>query len=267
MIDMKRFICSAIAVCTLSAAAAQAESIPSGKAAELNGPSWALQVTPYMWAAGINGDISPFRRAPTVAIKKPFREIMDELNFGGFIDVWGRYDRFLISGDIMYVNTIDSRAIGTIPGFGPTPGLGVSVDTRQLTATVKAGYRLYSSPDFTFDLLAGGRFWQITNDIKIKYAALSPTYGERFSWADPVIGARAFYQFNEKFSAQVQADIGGFGVGSRQTWQALATLNYAFTDHLSASAGYKILHVNYDAGGYVFDTTLKGPVLGLTWRF
>ena len=32
-------------------------------------------------------------------------------------------------------------------------------------------------------------------------------------------------------------------------------------------AGYKALSVDYDEDGHVFDATLKGPVLGLTWRF
>jgi len=39
------------------------------------------------------------------------------------------------------------------------------------------------------------------------------------------------------------------------------------TDHISLSAGYKILEVDYDRGDYVFDTRLSGPVLGMTWRF
>ena len=51
-------------------------------------PTWALQITPYMWAAGIKGDISPFRRAPTIGIEKSFSDVMDDLNFGGFVNVW-----------------------------------------------------------------------------------------------------------------------------------------------------------------------------------
>ena len=56
-------------------------------------------------------------------------------------------------------------------------------------------------------------------------------------------------------------------MGARRTWQALGTLNYVLTDHLSASAGYKALAVDYNEDGHVFDATLSGPVLGLTWRF
>ena len=47
-------------------------------------PDWTLQVTPYMWAAGLDGNISPFQRAPTIHIEKSFSDVMEDLNFGGF---------------------------------------------------------------------------------------------------------------------------------------------------------------------------------------
>lgn len=64
-------------------------------------PAWSFQVTPYIWAAGLKGNISPFRRAPKISARKSFSDVMDDLNFGGFINVWGRHGRFVFSGDIM----------------------------------------------------------------------------------------------------------------------------------------------------------------------
>ena len=32
-------------------------------------------------------------------------------------------------------------------------------------------------------------------------------------------------------------------------------------------AGYKVLDVDYDHRGHVFDTRLQGPAFGMTWRF
>ena len=90
---------------------------------------------------------------------------------------------------------------------------------------------------------------------------------EDFNWIDPLIGARAFYAFNDRLSVMGQADIGGFGVGSDLTWSLLGTFNYVFNDTWSASLGYKYLSVDYDDDGYVFDVDLSGPVLGVTYRF
>lgn len=242
-------------------------------------PNRALQITPYMWAAGLDGHISPFRRGPTIGVEKSFSDVLDDLNFGGFVNVWGRYDRFVFSGDIMYVDTTDSHSTGqlpalTIPGVGLIPpggNIDAKVDTKQFTATLMGGYRVIDSPRFTLDALGGMRFWHISNDVKLTGSlggmSGSVSYGESFGWVDPLVGMRAFLPITEKLSFQAQADIGGFGAGSDFTWSALATVNYVFSDHLSASAGYKVLDVDYDHNGHVYDTRLSGPVLGMTYRF
>jgi hypothetical protein len=229
--------------------------------------NWAVQITPYLWAAGIDGDVSPFKAAPTISIEKSFSDVLDDLNFGGFVNLYARYDKFIFNGDVMYVDTTDSKVIGSLPLLGPTPGLSADVDTVQFTSTLEAGYRVYESPQVTFDVLGGARIWSISNDVTVKYAGFSRSHGEDFSWVDPVIGARAFVNLSDRFSFLFQGDIGGFGVGSDFTWQALATVNYNLTDKWTLSAGYKALSVDYDSDGHVFDTTLSGPVVGATFRF
>lgn len=230
-------------------------------------PGWIVQVSPYLWASGIRGDIAPFRRAPTISIEKSFSDVLDELNVGGFVNIWGRYDRFVVSADIMYVDTTDARSVGALPRLGPTPGLGAGVDSTQFAATLEAGYRVYDTPAATLDLMAGLRWWELSNTATIQYADYAIAYGESFGWVDPIIGARGFVRLSDKLSAMVQGDIGGFDAASRFTWQVLATVNYAFTDSLSASLGYKALAVDYRSDGHVFDSTLSGPVLGMTYRF
>lgn len=272
----------AMGLCGVPAAHA-ADALEGGEAppAATERPGWALQITPYMWAAGLDGHISPFRRGPTLGVEKSFSDVMNDLNFGGFVNIWGRYDRFVFSGDMMYVDTTDGHGSGPLPAF-QIPGLGVpippgasvdaKVDTKQFMATLQGGYRVVDTPDFTLDALGGLRFWHISNDVTVTAShpdigTRSASHGEDFGWVDPVVGVRAFLPLTEKLSLQAQADIGGFGAGSDLTWSAMATINYVFTDHLSASAGYKVLDVDYDHGGHVYDTRLSGPVLGLTYRF
>ena len=261
--------------------AAESQPEPPAPPAVEESPAWALQVTPYLWAAGLKGNISPFRRAPTIGVAKSFSDVMDDFNVGGFINVWGRRDRFVFSADVMYVNTMGGHGSGPLPAF-QIPGLGVSippgasvdakVDSKQFTATLLGGYRIVDTSQFTLDALGGARFWYISTDVAVtaSHPAIgtrSASHGEDFSWIDPVVGVRAFLPMTERLSLQAQVDAGGFGAGSDRTWSALATANYVFSDHLSASAGYKVLDVDYDHGGHVHDTRLSGPVLGLTYRF
>ncbi len=263
-----------------SATAASGADEVRAAPATVDGADWAFQATGYLWATGLNGNISPFRRAPTLHVEKSFSDVMEDLNFGGFLNVWGRYDRFVLSGDIMYVDTTDSKASGPLPAL-QIPGLptlpagaaiDADVDTQEFMATLQAGYRIVDADGFSLDALAGARFWHISNEVAVTathplIGSVSATHKESFGWIDPIIGARAFFGLTDKLSVQAQVDIGGFGAGSDLTWSALATVNYIFTDTLSVSAGYKVLAVDYSDDGYVFDSRLSGPVMGLTYRF
>lgn len=255
-----------VAMC-LGAAASHAGDQPRFNLAEAARPAWALQLTPYLWAARLDGSVSPFRRSPTITVAKPFSEIFDDLNFGGFIDLWGRRGNYVLAADVAYTDITDSRTTGSLPVLAGTQVLDGSADTRQLTVTFKGGYRVHEGEKEVLELLAGVRYWHISNDVKLRYGTVSRSYGESFSWVDPVLGGRFRYRWNDRWQVQVQADVGGLGAGARFTWNVLSVVSYNISDQFSASAGYKMLGVDYRSNGHVFDTVMRGPVIGLTYRF
>ncbi|WP_240099240.1 hypothetical protein [Thermomonas flagellata] len=265
-----------------AAHAANAEDRPQANEVQDPGASrdWTVQVTPYLWASGLAGNISPFRSAPTLQVDKSFSQNLKDLNFGGFANLWARRGRVVFSADLMYVDTTGSEATGPlpalqIPGLGPIPPgatVDAEVDTTLFTTTVQGGYRVLEDHGFTFDVLGGVRYWRIRNDVKVTVAvpglgARSARHGERFDWVDPVLGARAFVPLSATSSLLAQLDVGGFGAGSHRTWSVLMTYNHVFSERLSGSIGYKLLDADYDHHGHVYDTRQTGPVLGLTWRF
>lgn len=266
------------AVCATSPVLAQSQDII---VREDEKPDWALQVTPFLWAASLSGKISPFQRGATLDVDKSFSDVMEHLNMGGFLNIRARHQRFVISGNMMYVDTSDAHARGPLSAF-QIPGLGITIppgasidgkiDTTQFMATLLGGYRVLDTPEFTLDMSGGIRFWHISNSINVTTShpstgRHSTSYSEDFGWVDPLIGTRVFFPLSNSWSLQSEADIGGFGVGSRLTWSVLANATYSFTDAVSASAGYKALKVNYDNHGHRYDTRLSGPVIGVTWRF
>lgn len=270
-------LCSA-AVSAPSLAADDTESSPWLN--ETNS-AWTWQITPYVWAAGIKGHMSPFKHGPTMSVEKSFSDVMSDFSMGGFINAWGRRDRFVFSGDMMYISTRGAEASGPLsafqlPGFGVTIPAGADtkakVKSKQFMATLQAGYRVLDTPGFTLDALGGVRFWHISTDVRVTAShpgigSISASQKESFNWVDPLLGVRAFVPVADNWSLQMQADIGGFGMGSKHTWSALGTVNYVFSDNLSASVGYKVLDVDYQHRGHVYDVRMKGPVLGLTYRF
>src|SRR5439155_21780998 len=65
---------------------------------------WTITVAPYLWAAGINGDVGLFGREP-VKVDESFSDIFQDLKFGGMAvaelhnGTWGLF------GDVVYAKT------------------------------------------------------------------------------------------------------------------------------------------------------------------
>lgn len=253
------------------------------KTAETSNSS--LQISPYVWMTGLKGDVSPFRLAPTVEVDKNFSDVLKDIDFAGFVDFYYRQDRFVFSGDIMYVNVSDAQAVGPkrfdasiigLPLDFDISNAKIKVNSTTFNSTLTAGYRLVDEPNISFDLLGGVRLWRVSNEVSIAadvsldglpIADGALSLKKSFGWVDPLIVARSKISITDKVSVLLNADVGGFGAGSKLTWQVLGTVNYSFNENWTASIGYKHMAVNYDRGGRVFDTKLSGPVMAVTYRF
>ncbi|MBJ2153312.1 hypothetical protein [Paracoccus sp. IB05] len=241
---MIRNLLGAMAILALGSTAALAEG-------------WSRQVTPYVWAAGFGGDITPFTGAPTLSFDKGFSDLVDDLDGAFFLSGYARRDRLIFMGDLSWSSSSKS---GHVP-----PGLPAEGKLTQRSLTLLAGWRAVQNEAFTLDLLAGARAWSIKSSITVAGGMMQASPGKDF--VDPVLAARANIALAPQWSALVYADFGGFGVGSESTSQVLVTVNYEVNDTLWLSVGYRQLNVDYRSGGTEFDMRMGGPLFGATWRF
>lgn len=218
---------------------------------------WVWQVTPYVWATGVSGDITPFTGAPTVSFDSSFSEVMEDLDAAFFLSGYARRDRWVFLGDLSHSSS--SRG-GLIPPGAPATG-----KLEQTSLTLAAGYRVVAQDAVAVDLLAGARHWRIKGSVDVPLAGISAS--PTFSFTDPIIALRANIQLAPQWSTILYGDFGGFGVGSEQTSQFVATVNYQMRDDIFLSAGYRVLSVDYREGGTRIDATMSGPIFGATWRF
>ena len=73
----------------------------------------------------------------------------------------------------------------------------------------------------------------------------------------------------------LRGDIGGFGVGSDFSWQAIGAYGFEFGTYngirFSGVIGYRALYVDYVQGEgrqrYEYDMLQHGPILGISARF
>lgn len=219
--------------------------------------AWTAQLTPYAWGAGIDGTLTPFAGAPTVRIDKSFGDVLEDLDAAFFLSGYARRDRLVLLGDVSYSA---SSAQGQVP-----PGLPAEGRLRQTSLTLAAGWRAVEGERLRLDLLAGLRHWNLAAAAEIPLAGLARSPDREFT--DPLLAVRGNLTLAPRWSLIAYADYGGFGVGSEDTHQVLATVNYAGSARLVVSAGLRRLSVDYRSGGTRVDLAMTGPLLGATWRF
>ncbi len=234
-------------------------AVPQARAEESSTfDGWQAQITPYVWMSGLSGDISPSFLGPTFSVEKSFSEILESLNGAFFVTGLARKGDFVIVGDFNYVST--SETDDTPIPIGP-----VKADVEQISGTILVGTPLVDQPGAVLYGLAGARAWHV--DAKVAAHSIPTSVSDTWAFVDPVVALRGRLALTETVSLTGYGDIGGFGVGSDFTWQAVAAVNYALSQRFSVSAGYRHLSVDYDDGGQVLDIDLSGPLVGATLKF
>ena len=223
----------------------------SASAEKASGKSWQWRLAPlYLWAVSIDGDQTIGRA--TVPLKLEFGDIFDNLeavftaNFEGmYNNRWG----FLF--DFSYIDIKGTQ--------GP-----VTVKFKNTLTEVDGLYRVISG-EHNVDLLAGLRYTGQETSVEPTPIKVSP------DWYDPVIGGRWWWSFADKWSLVVRGDIGGFGVGSDFTWQALGLVDWQPFKNVSFVGGYRGLYQDYSEGSgatlFKYKATLHGPLLGFNIKW
>ncbi len=241
---LRGMTCAALVAGALAAAPAGAEA-----------QDWTGQVTLYGWGAGVGGDLTPFTGAPTLSFDKSLSEVLHDLDAAFFMTGLARRGDLVLFGDLTYSSS--SRA-GVVP-----PGIPASGELTMRSLTLAAGKRLDAGGGTTVDVLGGLRAWDIDGAVTTPGPSIAPS--TRF--VDPIVAMRVNTPLSERWSVLGYLDAGGFGVGSRSTWQAAVTANYQARDNLYLSVGWRHLAVDFSEGGTAFKGAMSGPLVGLTVRF
>ena len=226
---------------------------------------WQFELTPYLWAARMNGDIQA-GPLPKTTLDMKFSDILSTLDFGFMSAFEARKGQWGLLFDGMYMKNSDSASAGR-PG-GPT--VDAKMTLRQTMLSAAMFYRI-AEGDVPVDIIGGLRYNSIDAEAKINAAikGLTGTIKEdgRKHWTDPYVGIRARYPINDRWAATAYADIGGFNVGSDRTWQASLGLSYAISKTATDNFGYRYLRTDYDDSGFLYDMRNDGVYGGVSFRF
>ena len=223
-----------------------------------------FNLTPYAWLTGLSGTVGA--RGFQTHVNTSFADLSKYLNLAA-----------MIHADVLYRETVGVLADFNYAQLGDqASGKHVSFDATSslILSDVAAYYRLGTASlgkdggcPASFDLLAGARIWSLGMRLNTESALTNHDVSKQITWADPIVGARALLHLNEKWLLDFRGGVGGFGVSSAFTWDAMALLGYSFWDHVTVLLGYRAVGVDRDQQGTRFDMTMHGPILGLACTF
>ena len=221
-------------------------------------------VTLYGWLPSLDAEVTSRSGGTPAFTSVDAGNVLEALNFAFMAAGEVHYGRVGIIQDFVYA---DLGAGGNLSG--PLASK-VNVDTTVLISTTAVGYRAYEQDGWLVEPFAGARYVDL--ELGVKIAGGGPLGVERaasvdLNWWDPIIGLRGRAPITRSLSAAGFVDIGGFGAGSDFSWEAYAGLDYAFTENVSAVAGFRYLSINYDQGRTEVKLDTYGPVVGAMLRF
>jgi hypothetical protein len=259
---MRRIVPAALAAMFLHSTAQAQDATPDAD-------RWRVDLTPYVWLPSLSGTVQPRAGLPTFKANLSTEDILDNLGGAFFLTGTARRGRLVLFADFTW-EELARRETVTPPVLPITASVRGQIS--KIAATVAAGVTAVERPDATLDLLAGVRVWRVDASVDADVEVgglleLGASGSRRVSWADPIVAARLRLQLTPELSVVAYGDIGGLNVNSRLTWQAVGTLNYAFSERFLISAGYRHMAVDYRRDGTVLDFALSGPLVGVTFRF
>ncbi len=268
-----RFAALGVALAASASAGTVLEGNPVVLSENPRTKEWWGTLSGYGWVSAVEGDIG--LRGLTAPADVSMKEVLEDLDFAymGFAEIG--FKRWSLGVDVIYARLSSETPFQ----FGPIGGR-IDLEQEQAFVTARVQYRALQSERLTLDVFGGVRwsFFDVDADVRVALSFDRPLL-QRFNrdasrrfdlsedWVDPIVGFRGVAHLTPSWFLQFGGDIGGFGVASDLTWQAVAGIGYHFTPAVSALVGYRALAIDYDRNGFKLDTISHGPAIALAITF
>jgi hypothetical protein len=226
------------------------------------GSEWEVQITPYVWLAGMEGDVGPLRALSLRDVSLSFGDIWDTAGEAGVVFASARRGSWVVYADATALSVTAEEELDSARASGFT------VDTSASALAVAVGRKVSKSDRHRVEVYAGVRSWWVSNDFDIDTAGPGTVRtGTDANWSDPLLGIAGRADLTARWALIGMAEIGGFGVGAHSEFSLLGGVTYSFSDRFGVSAAWRHMAVDYRDEDFVYDVRNAGPVIGATFRF
>ncbi|WP_421090978.1 hypothetical protein [Pseudochrobactrum sp. MP213Fo] len=252
-------------------AAMSADVVVGEPVAQFDQRRWKVIVSPYIWAASLDGHANVAGRRPDIDV--PFSDIFKNLDFSAMGNVEITNGLYGVYFDGQYTKTKQDEDFRSLT-FG--------VDVTSTTLSAGAFFRAIEVPLEGETLFGNQRVFAIKPTAGMRWTQLKAdfTFGQlsesrKIDWLDPFVGARIIADLAERWNLFAEADVGGFGTGSDLSAQGQAYLGYRthiFNQPALLRFGYRALYQDYEGGDILgkkfrWNVTQHGPVAGVSFVF
>lgn len=179
--------------------------------------------------------------------------------------------------DVDLVGTFDAGLPAAFRALSPDGRISVLADglwvrlqddegalrTTTEATMVEAGCGLALDEGGRWHAIAGLRWVDVDYDVELGPAAGSADA----AWVDPWVGLRGAVALGERWSVDLRGDVGGFGVGTRFSWQAAGYLRTRLGSSVSVDVGYRAIGLDFESSELDYDVVFHGPVAGVGFSF
>ena len=227
---------------------------------------WQHTVLLYGMGAAIDGEATIGNL--TVPVEASISDVFDALEFGAMAAWRVRNETWSFTLDATYMGLG-----GSSRGQGGRVKGNVDVDQFTLMGTLGRRWTEH------LELLASLAYFDLSADLRLETTSASTGVvtvreaSEGASWIDPLIGLQYNVPFADRWRFNLRGDVGGFGVGSDFSYQALVNVGWQATDAVHLILGYRVIGFDYEDGNrgsrnyQRFDLTEQGPLAGIAFSF
>jgi len=222
---------------------------------------WEFKLAPYLWFAGLQGDVATIPGVPSAPIDVSPSQAIEDTDAALMLMFEARRGRHGLFVDFIYTDVRSTEEV--------FPNLGISLRSVS-KSTVLSGayeYRLVDNEGSNLDLMGGLRYWEVDSALSFT-GPLEISGKNKEDWVDPFIGLKGYHRFGgSKFYMSYGAAVGGFDAGSKLFYDLNLNLGYQWNNAIGTAVGYRLFNVDYDHAGFLWDVEQAGWGVGLAWSF
>lgn len=222
---------------------------------------WKFEITPYVWAAGIDADVTVGSRTAaggrTVTIDKSFSDVLDAIDIAGSFLTVAQFGHVVIWGQADYLN-LSTDELDDAPARG-------ELDTDVFMGTLAVGYQFGGWKEGqSFDVLLGARYLSLENELQLD--GIGTFKGDR-DVTDPVLILRPSLRLSDRWRFNPTMSF-GTGGDSEKTYELQPQFQFQINDNLAMRFGYRRLYYEIENDvGNAWDGAFQGLIIGIGGTF